>query len=728
MQWKSLARDLSLLALAVCSGFSTCARDNSGIEFSFHPGGTIRFKNAALELEFDSRMYGTVYYLKDGARLTLCAGGPKGQPGAPTHFAVVEDQELKDFEVDYKTLDCSEVTSEFGRGKRLILRGEAEGLSGVRIEKKLTVELYEDYPDLALCRAEYRNLSSRPVKLGDIYSSAFLLSASQVDPALAPHGLHAFYGNAGRLVPQIDTELSPGYAGENYTGRTAQVEGQKRGNGGIPFIDLWCKGCGIAVGHLEPQWRNLYMPIRVGDDGRVFIGIGEDPSLNLLEPVLLEPGGSFKSVRTFVCVHEGDFYTPAARYSRLMRAQGLDMHTERSENDYLAAWCSWNRYCTSAPASKKDVMLKSRVLEKVGEQTQYGIKLIIFDAGWFNNQGDWRPNLDTLAFPGGEEELAGMIDELHAQGFKVMLWISFLTADPWSEVAAKHPEWMILKPDGTFHLDRWSGWTMCPSLPEVEQYHRELARRLILDYGADAFKVDGMYTCPPCYNPAHNHRDPNQSSRDFHKVFRAFYEEAKKIKPEVTVMDCPCGAICGFDVLPYVSQTIAADPPDCITVRRWAKLYRALKGPGTPFSSDYVQVDEGKMRLPTAVGVGAVPQSFQGEPPEPEVREWYRKWFGIYNREMLPEAKYENLYDIYYDKPETHVFRKETATGEAVYYSMYADNASWSGIVEFRGLTPGKTYRVVDYVNQSALGTVSSDKPALEVSFSDYLLVKCIPE
>ena len=728
MRYKDFVRLAGFTALVICSACISINKDGSGIQFSCEPGGVIRFKNQAIELVFDSLMYCTVYHLKDGQRLSLTAGGRSSRGTVPSHFIVVEGKEVKNFEVDYPALECSEVATGFGRGKRLILKGVSAELLDIKIEKKLTVELYEDYPDVAITAAEYMNLSARPVKLGDIFSSVFVLSASLVNPALAPNQLHAFYGNAGRLTPQIDTELPVDYAEENYTGRTVEVEGQKRGNGGIPFIDLWCAETGLALGHIETEWRNLYLPIRVGRDRRVFAGVREDPSLNLHEPALLAPGETVKSVRTFTCAHEGDFYAPAARYAELMRSQGLDFSTEPAENDYLAAWCSWNSYCTLDQASKNDVMVTRRVLERVEDQSRLGLRMIIFDAGWFDNQGDWRPNADPRAFPGGEDELAEVIEKIHARDGKVMLWISFLTADPWSEVAEQHPQWMILKPDGEFHLDRWSGYTMCPSLPQVQQYHRELARRFICEYGADAFKVDGMYTCPPCYNPAHGHDNPNESSGDFYKAFRAFYDESKRLKPEVTVMVCPCGTICAFNVLPYLSQTIAADPPDCLTVRRWAKLYRALKGPSSPYSSDYVHIASGKMRLPTAVGIGAVPQSFQGEPPEPEVEEWYRKWFGIYRREMLSKARYENLYDIYYDKPETHVFRKEISNAELVYYSMYADNSTWSGQVSLRGLDPGRQYRVVDYVADSTLGTVTEDKPLIKVSFEDYLLIKCIPQ
>ena len=409
MRYKDFVRLAGFTALVICSACISINKDGSGIQFSCEPGGAIRFKNQAIELVLDSRMYCTVYHLKDGQRLSLTAGGRSSRGTVPSHFIVVEGKEVKNFEVDYPALECSEVATKFGRGKRLILKGVSAELSDIKIEKKLTVELYEDHPDVAITVAEYRNLSARPVKLGDIFSSVFVLSASLVNQALAPNQLHAFYGNAGRLTPQIDTELPVDYAEENYTGRTVEVEGQKRGNGGIPFIDLWCAETGLALGHIETEWRNLYLPIRVGKDGRVFAGLREDPSVNLPEPSLLAAGETVRSVRTFTCVHEGDFYAPAARYANLMRSQGLDFTTEPSENDYLAAWCTWNRYCTLDQASKKDVMFTSRVLERVEDQLRLGIRMIIFDAGWFDNQGDWRPNPDPRTFPAGVGELAYFI-------------------------------------------------------------------------------------------------------------------------------------------------------------------------------------------------------------------------------------------------------------------------------------------------------------------------------
>ena len=332
--------------------------------------------------------------------------------------------------------------------------------------------------------------------------------------------------------------------------------------------------------------------------------------------------------------------------------------------------------------------------------------------------------------PGGETDLISTIERIHEAGFKVKLWISYLTADPWSELAKAHPNWMIKKTDGTFHLDRWSGYTMCPSLQEVQNYHREMAERFVGIYGVDGFKVDGMYVCPPCYNYEHNHQNPNESTEDYHKVFKAFFEHAKSINNTITIMACPCGSVCDFSTLPFITETIAADPKSYKTVRRKAKLYRALKGADTPFSSDYIDVLKGKMEFPiifaNAIGVGAIPQAFYGKQPSVEYMEHYKKWFSIYSNEMISQAEYRNLYDMDFDEPETHVFRNVQDGKNIFYYSFFADNKQWEGVVEFRGLDKTKEYSVYDYVNNKEIGFIRKDSLKLNLNFKDFLFVKCL--
>jgi alpha-galactosidase len=65
---------------------------------------------------------------------------------------------------------------------------------------------------------------------------------------------------------------------------------------------------------------------------------------------------------------------------------------------------------------------------------------------------------------------------------------------------------------------------------------------------------------------------------------------------------------------------------------------------------------------------------------------------------MLSRGEYlGDLYDIGFDRPESHAIRKD---GQ-MYYAIYA--LHWNGTVELRGLE-SRDYHVVDYVNHKDFG------------------------
>ena len=715
---------LLLLLLVGCS-------NNSNVNININSDKSVVVEGAGIKLVFDKNIYSTVFMKKNGKLLSLNKNKGVDAESLPSFYVATNKGIIKNFKLDFDKIKIEDITTEFGKGKKVILIGRSEEIAGVPIEEILTVEIYDDFPTSAIMSAEFKNISdNKSIELTEVYSNSYQLDASSVSENKKGNNLYSFYGTDGRIFRQIEEPLPRKFNAVNFTGRPDSLEGIKKGNGGIPIVDVWAKEMGVGIGHIEKEWKNLYLPIRSQKNGKVFIGIREIPNLNLERPFILEPNKSFKTVRTFLNVHSLDFYNTVKVYSKMMSKQGLNFSTKSTNNDYLSAWCSWNDYSTHAMASKKDVMVSKLIIDRLPDLKKMKIEEVIFDAGWFNNQGDWMPNTDPLTFPNGEKDIIETIKTIHAAGLKVKLWISYLTADPWSKVSKEHPEWMIKKTDGSYHLDRWSGYTMCPSLPEVQEYYKKMAERLVGKYGADGFKVDGMYVCPPCYNPEHHHKNPNESSEDFHKVFKSFYEGAKGVDSESVIMACPCGSLCDYASLPYITQTISSDPITYESVRRRAKIYRALKGASTPYNSDFIDVNVGNMKFPimfaNAIGVGAVPQSFYGKTPSEDVLDIYKKWFGIYSSEMISKAEYLNLYDMNFDKPETHVFRKEEDGKEIFYYSFYADESSWSGNIELRGLNSTKEYKVIDYVNNNELATVSTSSPSIKVNFENYLFVKCI--
>jgi len=89
---------------------------------------------------------------------------------------------------------------------------------------------------------------------------------------------------------------------------------------------------------------------------------------------------------------------------------------------------------------------------------------------------------------------------------------------------------------------------------------------------------------------------------------------------------------------------------------------------------------------------------------------------------MLSLGTYRGeLYDIGYDRPETHAVQK----GTVMYYAFYAP--SYTGVVELRGLDK-RSYRIMDYVNNKDLGTIKGPKAELKVSFNKHLLIEVKPK
>ena len=90
---------------------------------------------------------------------------------------------------------------------------------------------------------------------------------------------------------------------------------------------------------------------------------------------------------------------------------------------------------------------------------------------------------------------------------------------------------------------------------------------------------------------------------------------------------------------------------------------------------------------------------------------------------MLSKEEYiGELYDIGFDKPETHVIKK----GDKMYYAFY--DKSWNGNIELRGLNKDKSYVAFDYVNNKVIAKFSGENPTIDVTFNNYLLIEVYQE
>jgi len=290
-------------------------------------------------------------------------------------------------------------------------------------------------------------------------------------------------------------------------------------------------------------------------------------------------------------------------------------------------------------------------------------------------------------------------------------------------------------------------------VPGAQAYIRRLRRNFVQEWGIDGHTLDVVYTAPPRYNNAHGHATPEDSVQQFPTVLRIIYETTLAAKSNGVVQICPCGTTPNVYWLPYLNQAVTADPIGGGQVRNRIKMYKALLGPRAAVYADHVELtdmqvlgqsnylEEGR-DFASAVGTGGVPgtkfvwpEAQASRLSEEELKprrqnlltprkdEHWAKWMAIYNRLMLSQGEYLNLYDIAYDFPETHVVRKN---GRMFYAFYVAQGTTWDGPIELRGLIPGH-YQIHDYVNEKDLATVDARKPVFHAHFKDHLLIEARP-
>jgi alpha-galactosidase len=180
-----------------------------------------------------------------------------------------------------------------------------------------------------------------------------------------------------------------------------------------------------------------------------------------------------------------------------------------------------------------------------------------------------------------------------------------------------------------------------------------------------------------------------------------------------------------------MNQTVASDPLSSWQVRHKGKTIKALMGPSAAYAGDHVELSDRANDFASTIGVGAIVSTKFTWPRDPKPgngllltaqreAQW-RRWIALYNEKRLPEGRYMGaLYDIGFDKPETHAVTKDGRC----YYAFYADR--WDGPVELRGLGKGR-YTVADYWTGKTIGSVSATENRLPVAFEHFLLLAATP-
>jgi alpha-galactosidase len=276
----------------------------------------------------------------------------------------------------------------------------------------------------------------------------------------------------------------------------------------------------------------------------------------------------------------------------------------------------------------------------------------------------------------------------------------------------------------------WNSFYLSPVNLITKKYTEELVEKFICTWGFDGLKLDGqhMNCCPPDYNSYSKLDYPEQAIELLPELFRNIFETARKYKPNAVVQNCPCGTVMNFFNMPYMNQAVSSDPLSSWQIRLKGKVYRAIFNK-VAYYADHVELSDNGNDFPSQVGIGGVIGSkFTYPKDNPDVKKsylltsekeiLYKKWLKIYNDKMLSKGEYLNLYDLGYDKPETHVIKKDGR----MYYAFYAKD--WDGEIILRGLEKRK-YIVKEYTSDlQNIYEIDGSKPVIHVHFKGSYLIE----
>lgn len=662
------------------------------------------------------------FLLADGQKLTIQADADDDR----SETAIVNGKPVDDFIAQ----SAPKITDASGRlgalGKRIEF---VSASASTKLERIDTIEVYDDFPNLAVLSTAYKNSSESDLKLDKVIAQSHKLDASLVDAKAQPFQMWSFQGASVSWGNDVIRPIPAKFAQDNVMAAPVN-DGH---GGGIPVNAFWTRRVGMAMGHIETLPLVLTMPVRVGNDRRV------DAGIELNDAATLKPGESFATPRTFLAVYAGDFYEPLRMYSLALQKEGWTLPKPNNQ-DYGVAWCGWGYQFNVTP---------TQMLGTIPKLKELGIKWATLDDRWFDTYGDWNPRKDT--FPGNS--IKSMVAEFHKEGLRVQIWWYPLVAEDGTggyeshkytvaDVVKQHPDWLILNREGKPARSVRGLATLCPALLEVQDYTKHLAEKFIRDWDFDGHKLDNIYTVPACYNPKHHHKSPQDSIQAMAEVYKAIFQTTRALKPDSVTQICPCGTTPNFAWLPYMDQAVTADPVGGVQVRRRIKWYKALLGPQAAVYGDHVELSEmtrvGKDNwkehgrdFASTLGTGGVlGTKFTWGDDSPRYKdvaltaskaaEW-KKWISLYNEKMLSRGEFRDLYVYGYDHPEGYAIEKDGA----MYYAFFTKdpNVPYRGEIELRGLPAGK-YHIVDYVDEKDLGTIDSSNPRLMASFTGHLLVQ----
>jgi alpha-galactosidase len=266
----------------------------------------------------------------------------------------------------------------------------------------------------------------------------------------------------------------------------------------------------------------------------------------------LEPGESWDSPKTFICLYQDTddgFAVVDGPVNDFVRKH-MWPQIVRKEDKPVFVYNTWNPFRT--------FVSDSLVRDVARAAAECGVKEFIIDDGWQvnsgsetspdawgNNYGDW--NVDEEKFPGGFKPT---FDFIRLLGMKPGIWMSIGSATEDAAVYREHPEWFVKNVNnepGNLHSTADDDFfTSCFGTGWVD-YIRDVLIHMSKEYGLAYTKLDfaiaaSAYVNDPvisgCYATDHPyHRDQRESYIVIYERLLDLFDQLHRANPDLFI-DC----------------------------------------------------------------------------------------------------------------------------------------------------------------------------------------------
>ena len=423
---------------------------------------------------------------------------------------------------------------------------------------KLKDRYYDFYVDLVFEAFQKENIITQHVKirngekgnvqLHNFYS--FYLPVNSQD-----YYLTQFHGTWAREMQLKESKLTPGMkAIESKKGnRTAQSENPSF----ILSLNQKAKAYEGEVIMASHAWTGNY---------KLNFELDETNQLNILAGINpfgasypLKPKQEFTTPK-MVFTYSNSGYNQCSRnlhdWSRKYSLYQGDKTNEIVLNSWEGAYFDFN---------------EEKIIKMIDDAATMGVEVFVLDDGWFGNKyprnsdmmglGDWQVNAKKL--PKGIDYLA---QHAKAKGLKFGIWIEPEMVNPQSELAEKHPDWVVKSPNRDIPTLR-NQWLLDLTNPKVQDFIVKTFDEVVaLSKDISYIKWDANRHVESVGSVYLNDKEQSKFWIDYTNGLYKVYEKIRERHPDIAIQLCSSGGgRLDYKALQYHNEFWPSDNTDPYT-------------------------------------------------------------------------------------------------------------------------------------------------------------------